>query len=90
LIDSDEQEKLEYLSKNFNFLNQEGKEYLENVARQLLYVQYPVVRPLTVKKIRKSLEDREERIEKLVTEQDVRQKIVGRGRGIYAESAEEF
>jgi hypothetical protein len=53
-------EKLKYLSKNFNFLNWEGKEYLENVARQLLYIQYPVVRPLTVKKIRKNSEYREE------------------------------
>jgi hypothetical protein len=43
----------------FTFLNQAGKEYLENVARQLLYIQYPVVRPLTVQKIRKSLKYRE-------------------------------
>jgi hypothetical protein len=45
LINTTEQENVEYLSKNFVLLDQEGKEYLENVSRQLLYVQYPNVRP---------------------------------------------
>jgi hypothetical protein len=50
LSDSTEQEKVEYLSKNFIFLDQEGKEYLETLSRQLLYVQCPNVKPAEVLK----------------------------------------
>jgi hypothetical protein len=45
-----EQEKLDYLSRNFMLLNQEGKEYIEDVSRQLLYIQCPVMRPSPVQK----------------------------------------
>jgi hypothetical protein len=47
-----EREKLEYLSRNFGLLNREGKDYLRNVSRQLLYVQYPIVPPSAGKKRR--------------------------------------
>jgi hypothetical protein len=40
-----EQEKLDYLSKNFGLLNKQGKNYLKHVARQLFYIQHPVVLP---------------------------------------------
>jgi hypothetical protein len=45
LLDIREQEKLEYLSRSFKLLKQEGKDYIENLSRQLLYIQYPNVRP---------------------------------------------
>jgi hypothetical protein len=44
-----EQEKLEYLSRNFVRLNEDGKDYLAKVSQQLLFVQYPVVPPPPVR-----------------------------------------
>jgi hypothetical protein len=58
LPDLSEREKLEYLSQNFMLLNQEGKEYLENLSRQLLFVQCPNVQPAGAKKGLKSFQDR--------------------------------
>jgi hypothetical protein len=47
---TEQQKKLDYLSRNFLLLNQEGKDYIEAVSRQLLYIQYPVIRPFPVQK----------------------------------------
>jgi hypothetical protein len=44
-----EQEKLDYLSRNFVLLNEDGKDYLAKVSQQLLFVQYPAVPPLPVR-----------------------------------------
>lgn len=43
-----EQEKLDYLSRNFVLLNEDGKDYLVRVSQQLLFIQYPAVPPLPV------------------------------------------
>ncbi|GHU95158.1 hypothetical protein FACS189479_08540 [Spirochaetia bacterium] len=45
-----EQEKIVYLSKNFNFLDKAGKEYLKNVSIQLFFVQHPIFPPVFRKK----------------------------------------
>jgi hypothetical protein len=43
-----EQEKLDYVSRNFVRLNEDGKDYLARVSQQLLFIQYPAVPPLPV------------------------------------------
>jgi hypothetical protein len=40
-----EQEKLDYLSKHFALLNEDGKDYLDKVSQQLLSIQYPAIPP---------------------------------------------
>jgi hypothetical protein len=55
-----EQEKLDHLSKNFGLLNKQGQNYLRQVARQLLYVQYPAVLPSAPQKRKYRKREKEE------------------------------
>jgi hypothetical protein len=55
------QQKLDYLEEKLPLLNNEGKEYLENISRQLLHIQYPKTEAgqPTDKKIRETEENQD-------------------------------
>ncbi|GHV75711.1 hypothetical protein AGMMS49942_05320 [Spirochaetia bacterium] len=45
-----EQEKIDHLSKDFNRLNEDEKDYLQNISNFLFYIQNPLVPPSLSKK----------------------------------------
>jgi hypothetical protein len=45
-----EQEKVEHIAKDFNRLNEDEKDYLQNISNALFYIQNPLVPPSPIKK----------------------------------------